>query len=179
MNPMKSRAKLSPNEVLMIFELKTTSSATKVCKLFAVSEKAVRDIWTGRTWTNVTCDSMQKKDMKRDVQDECLTIKKVDHRKQNSGATFDVEPLRPPTQLPQQSSINQSKSLPEPLPGHNRQQKNANIMHEEYPTQVSKFKMSKRFHLDDVLSDWEHSMPNHPCCPDPFHEDWAGKSGEG
>ena len=54
---MKTRAKLSEHQVLEIFQLKkgmSTHSAAQVARQFKVSEKAVRDIWTGRTWSSET-----------------------------------------------------------------------------------------------------------------------------
>ncbi len=54
---LKTRAKLSQAEVIAIFQFKKVypkSSAAKIAKLYRISEKAVRDIWTGRTWTNET-----------------------------------------------------------------------------------------------------------------------------
>ena len=52
--PRKHRVRLSESEAISIFKLKTTTSAICVAKLYDVSEKAVRDIWTRRTWANET-----------------------------------------------------------------------------------------------------------------------------
>ena len=54
---LKTRAKLSENQVLEIFQLKkgmSTHTAAQVARQFEVSEKTVRDIWTGRTWSSET-----------------------------------------------------------------------------------------------------------------------------
>ena len=52
---LKPRAKLTVAKVLEIFRCKeSVSSATIVSKKYDVSEKAVRDIWTGRTWYRET-----------------------------------------------------------------------------------------------------------------------------
>ena len=51
----KARAKLTEADVLDIFNCKThLMSASCVSRKYGVSEKAVRDIWTGRTWSKET-----------------------------------------------------------------------------------------------------------------------------
>ena len=57
MRPEKARkrSRLSEAQVVEIFLSKATKlSASKICVRFGVSEKAVRDIWTGRTWAKET-----------------------------------------------------------------------------------------------------------------------------
>jgi hypothetical protein len=52
---LKTRAKLSVEQVISIYQIKhTLHPASKVGLFFGVSEKTVRDIWRGRTWTNET-----------------------------------------------------------------------------------------------------------------------------
>ena len=54
---LKTRAKLSEAQAIAIFQIKKSSpspSAAETAKLFCISEKAVRDIWSGRTWTKET-----------------------------------------------------------------------------------------------------------------------------
>jgi hypothetical protein len=51
----KPRARLSVDQVLTIFQARASAStATKVATVYGVSEKAVRDIWKGRTWSRET-----------------------------------------------------------------------------------------------------------------------------
>ena len=51
----KSRAKLTEYDALNIYHCKgRIISASAKSKLYGVSEKAVRDIWTGRTWSRKT-----------------------------------------------------------------------------------------------------------------------------
>ena len=51
----KARAKLTRSDVLDIYKCKgSVTSATALSKHYGVSEKAVRDIWTGRTWSKET-----------------------------------------------------------------------------------------------------------------------------
>ena len=47
----KSRARLTLSDVINIFSCKQSSiQATTVANMYGVSEKAIRDIWTARTW---------------------------------------------------------------------------------------------------------------------------------
>ena len=51
----KPRAVLTRDDAIAIFKLKESlQPATKVSRFYGVSEKAVRDIWTGRTWSAET-----------------------------------------------------------------------------------------------------------------------------
>ena len=51
----KPRARLSEAQVIAIFQVKGSASpATRVAAVYGVSEKAVRDIWKGRTWSRET-----------------------------------------------------------------------------------------------------------------------------
>ena len=54
----KPRARLSVVQVLTIFQAKgSASTAAKLGAVYSVSEKAVRDIWSGRTWSRETWNS--------------------------------------------------------------------------------------------------------------------------
>jgi hypothetical protein len=51
----KPRARLSEAQVIEIFQARASAlTATYVSSLYSVSEKAVRDIWKGRTWSRET-----------------------------------------------------------------------------------------------------------------------------
>jgi hypothetical protein len=51
----KPRARLTENQAIYIFTIRSSGlSASKIAKSFSVSEKAIRDIWTGRTWSTET-----------------------------------------------------------------------------------------------------------------------------
>ena len=51
----KRRAKLTESDVISIFQAKATRiQATTVGRSYGVSEKAIRDIWSGRTWAKET-----------------------------------------------------------------------------------------------------------------------------
>jgi hypothetical protein len=65
------RAKLTNSEAVSIFRLReTAASATSVGRLYGVSEKAIRDIWKGRTWASETSnvDTAQRIKIKPKVQ---------------------------------------------------------------------------------------------------------------
>ena len=50
-----ARAKLTESDALNIYRCKASiTNAAAISKLYGVSEKAVRDIWTGRTWSKET-----------------------------------------------------------------------------------------------------------------------------
>jgi hypothetical protein len=52
----KPRATLTEDQAVDIFKIKSSvSSAVKVSLCYGVSEKAIRDIWRGRTWSRETC----------------------------------------------------------------------------------------------------------------------------
>ncbi len=53
---LKTRAKLSVDQVIEIFNSKGTAtiSAANVARQYGISEKTVRDIWKGRTWCGET-----------------------------------------------------------------------------------------------------------------------------
>ena len=51
----KPRARLTVNDVLNIFRCKQSRmQATTVANMYGMSEKAIRDIWTARTWARET-----------------------------------------------------------------------------------------------------------------------------
>jgi hypothetical protein len=51
----KPRARLSEEQVIAIFQARASAwTATKMATVYGVSEKAIRDIWTGRTWARET-----------------------------------------------------------------------------------------------------------------------------
>jgi hypothetical protein len=54
--PFKPRARLTQDQAVEIFQMKSSApSAVKIAVLYGVSEKTIRDIWTGRTWSRETC----------------------------------------------------------------------------------------------------------------------------
>ena len=54
-NQGKQRARLTEADVISIFKIKLSCiSATTICRSYGVSEKAIRDIWCGRTWAKET-----------------------------------------------------------------------------------------------------------------------------
>ena len=52
---MKPRAKLAASDAIEIFRVRRSGvQATKLAHMYDVSEKAIRDIWTARTWATET-----------------------------------------------------------------------------------------------------------------------------
>ena len=52
---MKPRAKLAASDAIEIFSLRRSEvQATKLAHIYGISEKAIRDIWTARTWATET-----------------------------------------------------------------------------------------------------------------------------
>ena len=88
----KTRAKLTEADALDIFHCKAhLMSAASMSKKYGVSEKAVRDIWTGRTWSKETWHldasrSRPLKKMGRPVgrQDTKPRKPRIIHKKMNS-----------------------------------------------------------------------------------------------
>ena len=53
--PVKPRARLAVTDIIKIFEIRGCGvQATSVANMYGVSEKAIRDIWTARTWARET-----------------------------------------------------------------------------------------------------------------------------
>ena len=54
LKPVKPRAILNQEQAIQIFKSKDDLPSAELATIFHVSEKAVRDIWTGRTWSRET-----------------------------------------------------------------------------------------------------------------------------
>ena len=94
-SPSKPRARLSEAQVLTIFQARASAStATQVATVYGVSEKAVRDIWKGRTWPRETwhLDTSRPLQLKltgrpKGCRDSKPRIKRVDRRHELTGST--------------------------------------------------------------------------------------------
>ena len=54
-SPSNLRARLTVDEALAIFKMKSSSKmATEIAAAYGLNEKTVRDIWKGRTWAKET-----------------------------------------------------------------------------------------------------------------------------
>ena len=54
-SPSNLRARLTGDEALAIFKMKSSSKmATEIAAAYGLNEKTVRDIWKGRTWAKET-----------------------------------------------------------------------------------------------------------------------------
>ena len=95
---LKPRARLSVAQVIAIFQAKSSASiAARLATVYGVSEKAVRDIWSGRTWSRETWHLDQSRPLQlkltgrpKGCRDKRPRAKRVDGRKQLSTLTAQV-----------------------------------------------------------------------------------------
>ena len=75
MTAPKPRAKLNATIAVEIFKQKKVSAqATKVARTYGVSEKAIRDIWTARTWAQETLHLEPSRVQRRKITERLITI---------------------------------------------------------------------------------------------------------
>ena len=102
----KPRAKLSEAQVLTIFHARTSAlTAPNVAMVFGVSDKTVRDIWKGRTWSRETWHldksrSLQIKELGRPKgsRDTKPRTKRVIHRDELAASTGSTAHCQVPSQ---------------------------------------------------------------------------------
>ena len=95
---LKPRARLSETQAIAIFQAKNSASiAARLATVYGVSEKAVRDIWTGRTWSRETWHLDQSRPLQlkltgrpKGCRDTKPRAKRVDGRKKLSTLTAQV-----------------------------------------------------------------------------------------
>ena len=181
--PVKPRAVLTRTEVIAIFQIKGTQSATKVSRCFGVSEKAIRDIWTARTWAAETwhLDTSRPLSIKSSGRPlGCRDSKPRKHRQASKRS-------------PRTASPAEKKSFWDPV-----HKADACIVGEQIsacldastfdlPSQGSQVctdmppfhqivhsqatpRPGQAWSLDEQLFDWEHGLVRH--LPDPFEADW-------
>lgn len=172
----KSRAILTKDQVLNIYEMKATasSSATNVGKMYGMSEKAIRDIWSGRTWAAETGHIDQSLG--------CYDTKRR-KTKENSGSnTIKNATLDLANEVLQGTNANRFSYVDSP---HDSSHLKSLI----YPSgaefeclpqvipSVHVFQGGSQTHgpaLDDQLLDWEYHKPGLEIeANDPFEADWA------
>jgi hypothetical protein len=113
---LKTRAKLSVDQVIEIFHTKGTAlnSAANIATLYGVSEKTVRDIWKGRTW----CDETWHLDTTRVLQTKRIGRPKgcrdSKPRKQKTDGKDEIFSLAPDLHLGEASkSVDQNRKVDE------------------------------------------------------------------
>ncbi len=95
MPSFRPHAKLSKAQVITIFQARTSASvATRLGADFGVSEKAIRDIWTGRTWSRETwhLDTTRPLQLRaigrpKGCRDKKPRKKRINHREELSAPT--------------------------------------------------------------------------------------------
>ena len=182
--PVKPRAVLTKTEVIAIFQIKGTQSATKIARCFGVSEKAIRDIWTARTWAAETwhLDTSRLLNIKSSGRPlGCRDSKPRKHRQASKGCRGIPSPTgRESFWEPilgvdacivgQQISARSDLSTCD-LPSH------LSLACTDIPPcdQIIYSEATRRSghsrSLDEQLLDWEHGLVRH--LPDPFEADWS------
>ena len=176
--PIKPRAVLTKTEVIAIFQIKGTQSATKVSRCFGVSEKAIRDIWSARTWAAETWHL----DMSRPLNIKssgrplgCRDSKPRQHRQVSTRfrgtvsladkkASRDPIPTTHPCFVGEQISACLGVNLCD-WPLHSSPACTVIPPSDQKPRPVQSWS------LDEQLFDWEHGLVRH--LPDPFEADWS------
>ena len=154
----KTRAVLTKQQAIRIFEIKLASnsggieqpSAQLTAHHFGVSEKAIRDIWKGRTWIRETMHL----DPKRVERVGLLRLPGRPRKsKQNRGIKAN-EAL--PAKQPKSTAFTNPSSLP-------KQDENSNLLFPMTPIQP-----------DWVWVTWPElePLPESSTEEDPFHDDW-------
>ena len=184
---VRPRAVLSKSEVIDIFNARLTlKSATTVARFYGVSEKAIRDIWTGRTWAAETWHLDMSRPLKVKLSGRPLGSRDSRPRKQRQatehshGSAKQVAALRA-------ESINKCACGPYDtrfdsedfsasigygvcdMPPQNCQAVRPCIELHDHNSDDSAHICS----IDDQLLYWEHVSVGEQHVPDPFEADWT------
>ena len=183
--PAKPRAVLTKSEVIAIFQTKLTHSpATKVARLYGVSEKAIRDIWKARTWAAETWhidpsralvvktsgrpigsrDSKPRKP--RHALKDCCSPEKIVAAHTSLDVHQSVNVIYDTCRFNDQLGRDRSSSS-DLLPRH-RPSTSAVNQFNDCQHQLSEH----IFSLDEQLFAWEHNS-DRGTLPDPFEADWV------
>ena len=176
-NVAKPRAILNEAQAVQIFQIKVAansfmrpcSSAVKIAVLFGISEKAVRDIWKGRTWGSETChmDPTRPVLIRKDVgrPKGCKDSKpRASPLQRNAGVLFGVKQQRVKSmkaniKLTGTCKVNQTNQL--------------------HPCQVlhgSQQRAVVSYSVDDQLHAWAEGISSPSELIDPFRFDWVSES---
>ena len=164
--PIKPRAKLAAADVIDIFKLKTTFPSAKcVGRMFEVSEKAIRDIWKGRTWAKETWHlDMARLPFPR-------TAGQNGRKELKTKTKIALCSAGPVPELPVPALIFEPQANIQKSVAVFQEQvfRPKNAFDQLCYVQTSPQAEPKR--LDDLLFDWE--LHNHFTFVDPFARDWA------
>lgn len=146
--PLKPRAVLTKSQAVEIFLLKAAiKSSTRVSKMYGVCEKAVRDIWVGRTWAAETWHLDPSRP---------LTIK-------YAGRPLGCRDAKPRRSKQDKEQSYRAVVLKELDNGHKTKMQSAD-------GQCTECQQTSYQSLDDILFYWEHNQLGKTA--DPFQADW-------
>ncbi len=173
MLPVRPRAILNERQVLQIFQIKLTAktsmhpcpSAVHTAIYFGISEKTVRDIWTGRTWARETCHM----DPSRPASTKKMT-----------GRPKGCKGCRPRTTMQQQNESALLRPTSESMatnniPNDNRTANETRQLCQEGCVRQQRVSGS----VDDQLHEWAEGLSMLPELVDPFLLDWAAEPARG
>ena len=178
--PIKPRAVLTKTEVIAIFQIKGTQSATKVSRCFGVSEKAIRDIWTARTWAAETwhldtsrplnikssdgsplgCRDSKPRQNRRQDSTRCRGTVSLADKKSSRDPIPRIYPCFVGEQISACLDVNLCDWPPHSSPA-------CTVI----PPSDQKPRSVQAWSLDEQLFDWEHGLVRY--LPDPFEADWS------
>ena len=147
----KPRAKLTQLDAINIYVQKTSIPATTIAREYRVSEKAIRDIWTGRTWTKETWH---------------LDPSRVIQSKQ-AGRPKGSRDSRPRQKRRDEAKLRYSTKTG-PVAFAHANDKADSRGPAKHPLHIGRFPIS----LDEQLHQWDAGVWCRPIHPDPFKDDW-------
>jgi hypothetical protein len=159
---LRTRARLTKSQVICIFQQKDKShSANMLANCYGVSEKAIRDIWKGRTWFRETSqvDAARSLQVKNESQRSGFTDKDRGKKRTISRAS-----------LLKQQKCDSSK-------GTGEAQTKPCIQPD---TSVWPTFRNQRDSIDDLLYEWNYEMwvDADSQAADPFLHDWRPTSSD-
>jgi len=173
-NVARPRAILNEAQAIQIFQIKVAAntfmhprpSSVKIAELFGISEKAVRDIWNGRTWGSVTChmDPSRPVQVRKDVgrpKGSKDSRPRATQRRLNTGVRFDskkqtINSIE--TNIPATCAAKLIASLP-----------SNQVLH------VSQQRTVGSDSVDDQLHGWAEGTSTPSELIDPFLFDWVSE----
>jgi hypothetical protein len=176
---LKPHARLTEEEALDIYRLRAAApSAVKIAACYGISEKAVRDIWTARTWSRETSqlDSTRTVEPKQIGRPKGRTDSKP--RRKRASVNKILESILSTCAGPKQAQGNDACNCYQTIPNNTRT--GQKIGASDVTSLFSSGKSAEyRAHLiswgasvDDQLFDWGEEFWTSKHCTDPFHNDW-------
>jgi hypothetical protein len=172
----RPRAILSKNDAIAIFQMKgSSSSATQVAMPYGVSEKTIRDIWTGRCWGAATWHLDRSRVLKikpsgRPPGRRDSRPRKHKRRKQESeNGVSNGRAEQKPDVIAEKHPANKKNTLTRNISG------NLSPLRADATVENKVFSLQTKKSVDEQLFDWEHN-PQGSLLVDPFKEDWKRNS---